>query len=269
MTFFYTHPTPDEEMRARAYKLLMDGTLWAAQTALQTMLPMLPWSTLTRVITEKLDDVQKNPKRPASKGKGKEEAPSSTYAPFDISKYYKKGGDWALFAGDNAMRVSEIFRDEHMSEFFQEEGIHPEDILYYVDDSRPLTGPHVWQVVQHLAEISHDRMPSEYQNNDPAPEPEPESKKGKKGKKDKKGKFSLSRSHSETMEEYKEWERQKKNQLFDEIMGVEPLKIGVPDRYRFDTDHPRFDELRARLQSENSGTHTRTFGPGNKVIGKS
>jgi len=265
MTFFYTQPTADEEMRDRAYKLLIDGTLFAAQMALETVLPMLPWSQLTRFASGKIEDMQKGKKPGVDKGKGREEASFSTYAPFDISKYYKKGDGPSLFADANAKRVSEIFRDDYTREFFMEEGLHPEDILYYVDDSRPVTGPQVWQIVQHLAEISHDRMPSEYQDTDPEPVAEPgtESKKGKKGK------SPLSRGHSETMEEYREWERQKKNQLFDEMMGVEPLKIGVPDRYRFDRDHPRFDELRARLEGDSSGAHTRTFGPGDRVIGKS
>lgn len=268
MTFFYTQPSADEEMRARAYKLLMEGTLWATQTALSAILPMLPWSQLSRFIEEIVDDLQKKNKKPLlDKGKGRAEGPSSLYAPFDISRYYGPGGGSGLFGDVNAKRISQIFRDDDMREFFQDEGIHPEDILYYIDDSKPVTGPHVWQVVQHLAELSHDRMPSEYQNDNSEPAAEPEAESSKK--KGKKGRFSLSRHRTETMEEYREWERKKKNQLFDELMAVEPLKIGVPDRYRFERAHPRFEELRARLQGADAGTHSRTFGPGDEVIGKS
>ncbi|KAG0126324.1 hypothetical protein HOY82DRAFT_628485, partial [Tuber indicum] len=248
-TFFFTGPDADEALRARTYKVLMEGTLWAAQTAMNSILPMIPWSKLNELVSDKLETLKKK------EHVDLEEYGSGTYAPFDVTRYYGDRSGSTLYSAANAKTVSEIFKDEDMGEIFVDEGIRQEDVLYYIDNSKPVTGPHLWQVVQHLAETSHDRVNPEHRADNS--EQEAEQKNGKNGR------TSRLRRHSEDMKEYREWERKKKNQLFDEMMGVEPLRIGVPDFYRF-----KLEELQAQFQNPGSGEHSRTFGPGQKVMNK-
>ncbi|KAG0644002.1 hypothetical protein HOY80DRAFT_997285 [Tuber brumale] len=251
-TFFFTGPNADEALRARSYKVLMEGTLWAAQTAMNSILPMIPWSKLNEFVSEKVEALMK---KKAHAGLGEDE--EGIYAPFDVVRYHGDRSDSTVYSAANAKTVSEIFQDEDLREIFVDEGIRQEDVLYYIDNSKPVTGPHLWQVVQHLAETSHDRMDLEHQADNP--EQEAEQKKGKKGR------TSRLRGHSEDMKEYKKWEREKKNQLFDEMMGVEPLRMGVPDFYRFKVG-PGVEELLAQLQNPGTGEHSRTFGPGQRVM---
>lgn len=63
MTFFWTRPSSDELARQAMFNQMMEISLWAAQSALTSLLPIIPWTGMKNWI---LAELSKKLDRPIS-----------------------------------------------------------------------------------------------------------------------------------------------------------------------------------------------------------
>lgn len=275
-TFFWTGPTADEIARARAFKMLMDTTVWAAQSAISSLMPMIPWAEIRDWIVHKIADASDTP---ALKDLFAQPTPP-------IEAANNQQSDPNIYRYANGRKLAQHFNSPKAKEYLREHDVKYEEVMRYIDDTKRITDEETWQIIDYIIEGKEHGGPSEgkYKSIGVVPADRKVSEGNPElanptlfydpdlANKDTWGIFkgkATSNSYPEgttkERKEFNEWARDRKNEIFNLMVNTKPFELSVPEKYggtsRFNPNGESLLEWWAENHYYDRRLHSMVLGP--------